>query len=95
MNSFEQIGRESKAQSIARKIWAHMPRELRTDQRLPSEFAIATPEQRRAWADVAAGKPVKKVPSDLTWARVVEILGEKVADERHWLSQAEEPRAAS
>lgn len=94
-SAYERLGRELKAQRIARKIWAHLPRELRTDPRVPEAFSQASAEERRGWAEAAADKPVKKVPSDLTWNRVTALLAEKVADERRWLGQLEQPRAAS
>lgn len=89
-NPHEQIGRERKAQAIARFLWLQIPRQDRTNQQLPAGIAAVDEQERDIFAAHAGQKP----PSDETWARVVELIGEKIADERRWLSMDEE-RAAS
>lgn len=78
---FERRGRETKARAIADFLWKNTPRELRSNPKLEDEIA-AMPEPDRASAGVQAG--YKKCPSRETWARVVRLIREKVAEERHW-----------
>lgn len=85
-NAFEQLGREKKARAIADLIWKRTQREMRTNPQLPAAVA-ALDEPARASIGVEAG--YRKCPSAKTWARVVELVREKVADERHWLSLEE------
>ena len=84
-NAFEQLGREKKARAIADAIWKGIDREYRTDGRIPGALAA----QPAARDQVARDAGYKKSPSEKTWARVVELVREKVADERHWLSLEE------
>lgn len=82
MNAYEHIGRERKAQAIARFLWLQIPRQDRTNQQLPAGIAAVDQEER----DIFSAHAGQKSPSEATWARVVELIGEKIADERRWLS---------
>lgn len=82
MNAYEQIGRERKARAIAHRIWADVPREHRTRTDLPRVVALATHEERAAVAEAAG----RKAPSPETWNRVTQLIADRVAEERHWLS---------
>lgn len=90
-NGFERLGRETKARAIADQIWRGTPVEHRTSEKLPQAVARMTPDERDGWA-VAADK---RTPSGATWDRVVEIVREKVQDERRWRGQLDDVRAAS
>ena len=71
MNGWEAAGRERKAQRIARVL----AKILDKPETLVSMVAIEHPEaEEQAIAAAAAGV---KMPSEATWARVVEILHER------------------
>lgn len=91
VNAFQQRGREKKAQAIARLVWRNIPPELRTNPALAAGVADTPQYERESFARIAQ----QRKPSDLTWARVAEIVGERVADERHLLDQLADHRAAS
>lgn len=90
-NGFEELGRERKARAIAEQIWRGTPVDQRTSPKLPLVVERMTPDERDGWA-VAADK---RTPSGATWDRVVEIVREKVQDERRWMGQLDDVRAAS
>lgn len=86
---FERLGRERKAAAIARLIWRHIPKESRANLELAAGIADVPQEERDSFARCAG----QKKPSELTWARVAELVAEKVADERRWLSLDQEQPA--
>ena len=79
-NVFEAEARERKAQAIARCVWRHTERSDRTNPAWPAVLEQAGTSMRNILAEAAG----QNAPSDETWARVVELVAEKVADERHW-----------
>lgn len=82
MNRFEQEGRERKANAVARLIWRSIEREQRTNRDLPAAVADQPQTERDSWLRLAG---YKKGPSGATWNRVVELIRERVLDERRWL----------
>lgn len=81
-NPWRDQRREQKAQAIARLLWRHMPPEVRTNPDLAAGVADVPQEERDSFARCAGQNP----PSEETWERVCELVAEKVADERRWLS---------
>lgn len=79
-NPYEQVGRERKAQAIARFLWRQIPREDRIRLELLPGIAAVPEDERDAFAYHAGQKP----PSPETWARVVELVRENILDERRW-----------
>lgn len=88
-NVFEREGRERKAQAIARFLWRQLPREDRTDERIPTGLLRMVQRDR----DTIARAAGEQSPSAATWYRVSEIVRERVLDEQRWIGQTEEPRA--
>lgn len=81
-NRFRDERRERKAQAIARFLWAQIPREDRTNPKLPAGIAAVEQGERDQFARHAG----QLSPSPKCWARVVEMIQERIEDERHWLS---------
>jgi hypothetical protein len=81
-NPYEREAREVKAHAIARWIWSELPRAARTDVRVRDALILMDQQKRDAVALAAE----QHSPGPETWARVVELVRDKIADERHWLS---------
>ena len=72
-NPYETNAREHKAQAIVGVLWQAMTPGQRRDPRQPERVRLFNQTQR----DLAAGVAGKHTPSRDTWARVVELLGER------------------
>lgn len=81
-NPYRDGRRERKAQAIARFLWAQIPRADRTNRMLPAGVAAVEQAERDGFARHAG----QLSPSPRCWERVVELVREKIDDERHWLS---------
>jgi hypothetical protein len=81
-NVYRDARRERKAQAVARFLWPRIPREDRTNLKLPGCIAAVEQNARDEFARQAG----QLSPSPKCWTRVAELVRERVEDERRWLS---------